>query len=108
MRGEVFWRSPFSALAHPKQLTQYIVMQVEVILEKDRRHVPGQGAESQKVTLISICIVIVLLLQLNISVDISKTNCNKAMEFSKILIQMLKSNGKDLLATIAIVYNRKS
>jgi len=49
LRGEVFWRMPFKSLCEARQLSRYVVMDVEIITEKDRHHVPGQGPESTKV-----------------------------------------------------------
>lgn len=44
----VYWRTPFNALCQPKQLTEFIVMQIDFILDKDKRHIAGHAAESQK------------------------------------------------------------
>ncbi|PSN51422.1 60S ribosomal export protein NMD3 [Blattella germanica] len=44
----VYWRYPFSSICNPKQLTEYVVMDVEIILGKDRKTFPGQGAISNK------------------------------------------------------------
>ncbi|XP_067005312.2 60S ribosomal export protein NMD3 [Anabrus simplex] len=43
-----FWRYPFSSICNPKQLTEYIVMDLELIREHDRKSFPGQGAVSNK------------------------------------------------------------
>ncbi|XP_041360882.1 60S ribosomal export protein NMD3-like [Gigantopelta aegis] len=36
--GTTFWRYPFLSLCEPKQLIEYMVMQIEIISEKDRPH----------------------------------------------------------------------
>ncbi|XP_072037881.1 60S ribosomal export protein NMD3-like [Amphiura filiformis] len=46
--GPAFWRSPFQTICDSKQLTEYIVLQIERLEDKDRRHVKGEGARSQK------------------------------------------------------------
>jgi nonsense-mediated mRNA decay protein 3 len=45
----IFWRYPFDSICDPKQLTEYIVMDIDHILDKDRKTFPGQGAVSSKV-----------------------------------------------------------
>lgn len=47
--GEQFWRSPFLALCQPKQLIEFIVLDIELTDSKDQRHVAGGGAVSSKV-----------------------------------------------------------
>ena len=47
--GPIFWRSPFNAVCGRDQMTEFIVMEIEVISDKDRRHVAGRGTVSQKV-----------------------------------------------------------
>lgn len=55
--GNTFWRSPFQALCSPKQLVQYMVMQVEFIQDKDRSHVAGHGTQSQRHVLADVWVV---------------------------------------------------
>ncbi|XP_065223258.1 60S ribosomal export protein NMD3 [Planococcus citri] len=52
-----FWRDPFNAVCNPKQLTEFIVMNVEPIMDKDRRYFPGQGTVSNKHVLADIWVV---------------------------------------------------
>ncbi|XP_077295001.1 60S ribosomal export protein NMD3 [Arctopsyche grandis] len=46
--ASVYWRNPFLAVVNPKQLVEYIVMDLEVIKEKDLKKFPGQGMVSNK------------------------------------------------------------
>lgn len=48
LNATVYYRQPFDAICNPKQLIEYIVMDIEVILHKDRNFFPGQGKVSQK------------------------------------------------------------
>lgn len=48
LTATVYYRQPFDAVCNPKHLTEYIVMDIEVILHKDRKFFPGQGKISQK------------------------------------------------------------
>lgn len=41
-----YWRNAFDAICNPKQLVEYIVMDIEV--ERNPRTFPGQGQVSQK------------------------------------------------------------
>ena len=50
--GQVYWRTPFVSLCSPKQLIEYMVMQVDIVLEKDKPVVRGQI--SQRVSFITI------------------------------------------------------
>lgn len=38
LSSQVYWRYPFTALVGPKQLTEFMVMDVERIAEKDKPH----------------------------------------------------------------------
>lgn len=48
LNANVYYRQPFEAICNPKQLTEFIVMDIEVILDKDRHFFPGQGPISAK------------------------------------------------------------
>lgn len=48
VNATVYYRQQFDAICNPKQLSEYIVMDLEVILEKDRHFFPGQGKVSQR------------------------------------------------------------
>ncbi|XP_049820964.1 60S ribosomal export protein NMD3 [Aethina tumida] len=53
----VYWRYPFQCICNPKQLVEYIVMDIEPIMDKDRNFFPGQGAISNKHVLSDIWVV---------------------------------------------------
>ncbi|CAD7090471.1 unnamed protein product [Hermetia illucens] len=53
----VYFRSPFEAICNPKQLVEFIVMDIEVIYDKDRKFFPGQGKISNKHVLCDIWVV---------------------------------------------------
>ncbi|XP_015606312.1 60S ribosomal export protein NMD3 [Cephus cinctus] len=44
----VYWRYPFNSICNPKQLTEYVIMDIEPIKNKDKKVFPGQGAISNK------------------------------------------------------------
>lgn len=46
VNSTVFYRQPFEAICNPRQLTEYVVMDVEVI--RDQKTFPGQGRISHK------------------------------------------------------------
>lgn len=50
--SQIYWREPFTAVCNPKSLIEFIVMDVEPILDKDRKYFPGQGTISKKVIII--------------------------------------------------------
>ncbi|XP_049948828.1 60S ribosomal export protein NMD3 [Schistocerca serialis cubense] len=52
-----FWRHPFNSICNPKQLAEYIVMDVDIIRDKDRKAFPGQGAISNKHTIADVWVV---------------------------------------------------
>lgn len=49
INSSVYFKSPFSSLLKPRQLTEYTVMNVEPIAEHERRTFAGQGALSKRV-----------------------------------------------------------
>lgn len=49
VNSTVYWRNPFDSICNPKQMTEYIVMDIDLILSKDKKTFPGQGAVSNKV-----------------------------------------------------------
>lgn len=52
-----YWRDVFQSVFKSKQLTEYTVMDIEPIMEKDRVQFPGQGQISFKVGFILIFII---------------------------------------------------
>ncbi|KAJ8949029.1 hypothetical protein NQ318_005203 [Aromia moschata] len=44
----MYWRYPFGSICNPKQLVEYIVMNIEPIMDKERKFFPGQGAISNR------------------------------------------------------------
>lgn len=48
LNATIYYRQPFDAVCNPKQLTEYIVMDSEVVLHKDRKAFPGQGKVSER------------------------------------------------------------
>lgn len=57
MNSTAYWRNPFGAICNPKQLVEYVVMDIEPIMDKDRKSFPGQGAISNKHVLADIWVV---------------------------------------------------
>lgn len=57
INSTVYWRYPFHGVCNPKQLVEYIVMDIEPVMDKDRRTFPGQGAVSHKHVLADIWVV---------------------------------------------------
>ena len=51
--GNVFWREPFAILCEPKQLVEFVVMDIELVADSDRRHVAGHAQISNKVNITS-------------------------------------------------------
>ncbi|KAH8276347.1 60S ribosomal export protein NMD3 [Drosophila bipectinata] len=57
LTSQVYFRAPFEAICNPKQLVEYVVMDIDVIMEKDRKTYPGQGQISFKHALCDIWVV---------------------------------------------------
>ncbi|KAG5891163.1 hypothetical protein JTB14_000551 [Gonioctena quinquepunctata] len=57
INSTTFWRYPFGPICNPKQLVEYIVMDIEYIRDKERKFFPGQGAISNKHVLADIWVV---------------------------------------------------
>jgi nonsense-mediated mRNA decay protein 3 len=43
-----YWRNPFESILNPSQMIEFIVMDIEVIPQMDRKNFPGQGPVSTK------------------------------------------------------------
>jgi len=50
--SSAYWRDSFQSIFKSKQLTEYTVMDIEPIMEKDRVQFPGQGQLSYKVSVL--------------------------------------------------------
>ncbi|KAK2160138.1 hypothetical protein LSH36_139g02023 [Paralvinella palmiformis] len=57
VNGQVYWRSPFLSLCSPHQLTEYMVMEVDIIQEQDQRHISGHGQRSVKHVLADVWVI---------------------------------------------------
>ncbi|XP_014241897.1 60S ribosomal export protein NMD3 [Cimex lectularius] len=55
--GTNYWRDPFKSIFNPKQLSQYIVMDIEPIADSERKLFPGQGHISIKHVLCDVWLV---------------------------------------------------
>lgn len=57
LSGNNYFRNPFEAICNPKNLIEYVVMNIELIMDKDRKHVPGQGQISYRHVLADVWVV---------------------------------------------------
>ncbi|KAH8294457.1 hypothetical protein KR018_007497 [Drosophila ironensis] len=57
LTAQVYFRAPFEAICNPKQLVEYVVMDIDLIMEKDRKTYPGQGQISFKHALCDIWVL---------------------------------------------------
>ncbi|XP_066583452.1 60S ribosomal export protein NMD3 [Prorops nasuta] len=48
INSTIYWRHAFNSICDPKQLTEYVVMDIDPIKDKDKKVFPGQGCVSQK------------------------------------------------------------
>ncbi|RZF49096.1 hypothetical protein LSTR_LSTR008382 [Laodelphax striatellus] len=55
--SNVYWRDPFTSICNPKQLVEYVVMDIEPIKSSERLIFPGQGSVSQKHVLADVWLV---------------------------------------------------
>lgn len=44
----MYWRYPFTSICNPKQLVEYVIIDIEPIMDKERKLFPGQGTVSMK------------------------------------------------------------
>jgi hypothetical protein len=49
INASTFFKSPFNGLMASRQLTEYTIMDIDKVSEKERRKFSGQGAISKKV-----------------------------------------------------------
>ncbi|XP_059615171.1 60S ribosomal export protein NMD3 [Phlebotomus argentipes] len=57
LNSTVFYRSPFEPICNPKSLQEYIVMDIEIIPDKNKPSFPGQGKVSHKHLLCDVWLV---------------------------------------------------
>lgn len=55
--ANAYFRAPFVGMCNPKQLVEFIVMDIEIIKDKDRKVYPGQGTVSFKHVLCDVWVV---------------------------------------------------
>jgi nonsense-mediated mRNA decay protein 3 len=55
--SNLYWRYPFQTICNPKQLKEYIVIDIESIKEKDIKKFPGQGNISDKFAIADVWVV---------------------------------------------------
>ncbi|XP_041971323.1 60S ribosomal export protein NMD3 [Aricia agestis] len=48
LSATVYWRHPFTPICNPKQLVEYIVMDIDILKEHEKKSFPGQGIVSNK------------------------------------------------------------
>lgn len=53
----LYWRHPFNSICNPKQLKEFVVMDIEPIKEKDIKRFPGQGYISSKYVIADVWVV---------------------------------------------------
>lgn len=74
VNSQVYFRNPFEAICNPKRLIEFVVMDIEIIFDKDRKFFPGQGAVSQKHVLCDIWVVKASELGINDNTTHTKTH----------------------------------
>ncbi|CAH0547910.1 unnamed protein product [Brassicogethes aeneus] len=57
VNSTVYYRNPFQSICNPKQLVEYIVMDIEPIMDKERKVFPGQGQISTRHVLADVWLV---------------------------------------------------
>ncbi|CAB3222820.1 unnamed protein product [Arctia plantaginis] len=70
----VYWRSPFSAICNPKQLVEYVVMDIDVLKEHEKKSFPGQGMVSNKHVIADVWVVKASELGLDVNPVHTKTH----------------------------------
>lgn len=55
--GQLYWRTPFDAILNPRQLSEYIVMDIELLKENEKKSFPGQGTVSHKHSVADVWVV---------------------------------------------------
>ncbi|XP_049870141.1 60S ribosomal export protein NMD3 [Pectinophora gossypiella] len=65
--GTVYWRNPFTPICNPKQLVEYIVMDIDILKEHEKKSFPGQGMVSNKHVIADVWVVKASELGLDVS-----------------------------------------
>ncbi|CAG9764588.1 unnamed protein product [Ceutorhynchus assimilis] len=75
-----YYRSPFNAICNPKQLVEFIVMDIEPIMDKDRKIFPGQGSISNRHVLADVWLVKASELGINDTTVHAKTHLGHVLK----------------------------
>ncbi|KAI8424388.1 hypothetical protein MSG28_002912 [Choristoneura fumiferana] len=70
----VYWRNPFNTICNPKQLVKYIIMDIDILKEHEKKSFPGQGMVSNKHVLADVWVVKESELGLDVSPIHTKTH----------------------------------
>lgn len=46
VQNMAFWKNPFEAICNPKQMVEFIVMDIEIVRDNEKKNFPGQGPVS--------------------------------------------------------------
>ncbi|KAJ8683912.1 hypothetical protein QAD02_019704 [Eretmocerus hayati] len=55
--ASLYWRQPFNTICNPKQLREYVVIDIEPIKEDNKKKFPGQGHISHKYAIADVWVV---------------------------------------------------
>jgi len=80
VNSSIYWRYPFHSICNPKQLVEYVVMDIEPILDKDRKFFPGQGAVSSRHILADVWLVRASELGINDNTIHSRTHLGHVLK----------------------------
>ncbi|KAM3967174.1 LOW QUALITY PROTEIN: 60S ribosomal export protein NMD3 [Aphomia sociella] len=74
LSATVYWRYPFTPICNPKQLVEYIVMDIDILKEHEKKSFPGQGSVSNKHVVADVWVVRASELGLDVSPIHTKTH----------------------------------
>lgn len=57
VNGLLYWRGPFEAIINPRQFTEYVVMDIDILKNNEKKTFPGQGTISHKHVVADIWVV---------------------------------------------------
>lgn len=80
LNSTMYWRYSFNSICNPKQLVEYVVIDIEPVIEKEKKPFPGQGTVSLKHVLADAWIVKASELGINENTIHTKTHLGHVLK----------------------------
>ncbi|KAI5646392.1 NMD3 family domain-containing protein [Phthorimaea operculella] len=97
LSSTVYWRNPFTPICNPKQLVEFIVMDIDILKEHEKKTFPGQGMVSNKHVVADVWVVKASELGLDVSPVHARTHLGHILKPGDTVLgyNLMDSNAND-------------